>query len=86
MGDYKIWKCTNCQTTVLCNRGYSFGLVDFLIISDHISCCDHSDIRWAYVYVDGDDMIILPDNEEIPEPEFPRQSRIELVLEDVANG
>jgi hypothetical protein len=84
MGDYRIWKCKNCGATVLCDMRYDGLGRDFREVSENVACCPGSNISWGNVgTVDRDDMVILTDNDVLEsEPEFPRQSRVELALED----
>jgi hypothetical protein len=51
----------------------------FSDLNTDIPCCDNPNIGW-----DDDEKheVTLPDDDGIPETEFPRRSRIELVLED----
>jgi len=78
LSEYFIWRCTNCGASILCNTNFR---------EDASGCCTNSNFEMANVEVEkGHNIITLPDNEEIPEPEIPRRSRIELALEDAFRG
>jgi len=82
MGSYRIWCCDHCKATILCNEDY-LKLDKFVTVNEIVQCCEKPDIHWAGVEVDGednDDEITLPDYQKIPKS--PRQSRVELVLQD----
>jgi hypothetical protein len=84
MGSYVIWECRNCRTTVLC-KGDKRGNWDSPPRANaDMDCCPKADIHWAASDIPS--AVELPDDEDIPEPEFPRRSRIELALEDAFHG
>jgi hypothetical protein len=85
MGKYRIFQCRTCGTTVLSDWQYSWH--DFSDLEQAVACCQSPRISWAKDWVEGTpDEITLPDNEDMAEPEFPRLSRIELVLEEINHG
>jgi hypothetical protein len=77
--EYRVWQCKNCGATVLAVGSKSWG--GFSVVDTIVVCCETPNIDWA----PGADSITLY-NDEAPEPEFTRRSRIELALEDIANG
>ena len=81
MGDYKVYQCTRCGATILRDTRYTPSTWNwFSDLNSDIPCCDNPNIGWA-----DSRTITLPDD-DIPEPEFPRRSRIELALEDAFHG